>query len=133
MFLLLLDHLLFRIEVSYQRWQSCLSFLTNSLERCTIDTSSRIRPQQSCGWFPNLVKGSVSHHRVTLQKGSMISKKVSRFKGLHDLRKHLGHEVGSPQVLLIRGSFHEMSMFHVALSVPFARAQPLQRTSISKS
>jgi hypothetical protein len=36
------------------------------------DTSSRIRTQQSCGWFPNLVKGSVSQHRVTLQKGSMI-------------------------------------------------------------
>jgi len=27
---------------------------------------------------------------------------------------------GSPQVLMIRGSFHEMSIFLLALPVPFA-------------
>jgi len=27
---------------------------------------------------------------------------------------------GSPQVLMIRGSFHEMSLFLLALPVPFA-------------
>src|SRR5438034_6341667 len=43
------------------------------------------------------------------------------------------HHRGSSQLLMIRGIIHWTSLSQLALSVPFARAQPLQWTRIIKS
>src|SRR6266699_6512397 len=125
-------------------YKACPTFVSSLHATCQLSRSCTTLPSSS-GFslcfsfsipsclFPVQVPFSTAYHfsssSFSLSPHFLLLMSLSLYHNVRKLQRGLDKFYGfSPQVLMIRGIFHEMSIFLLALPVPFARAQPLQRT-----